>query len=89
MNKEYLIEEKPFKAILFFTIPMIIGNLFQQFYTMADSVVVGQFVGENALGGCRCFLLFDQCVYFNCNWRAAWVHLSSQAAISVRRITEK
>ncbi len=49
MNKEYLIEEKPFKAILFFAIPMIIGNLFQQFYTMADSVVVGQFVGENAL----------------------------------------
>ena len=28
---------------------MIIGNLFQQFYTMVDSVVVGRFVGENAL----------------------------------------
>ena len=28
---------------------MIIGNFFQQFYTMADSVVVGRFVGENAL----------------------------------------
>ncbi len=49
MNKEYLIHEKPLKALLIFSIPMIIGNLFQQFYTMADSVIVGRFVGENAL----------------------------------------
>ena len=49
MDKEYLIQEKPLKALLFFAFPMIIGNLFQQFYTMADSVVVGRFVGENAL----------------------------------------
>ena len=46
MDKEYLIQEKPLKALLFFAFPMIIGNLFQQFYTMADSVVVGRFVGE-------------------------------------------
>lgn len=49
MNKEYLIKEKPLKALLVFAIPMIIGNLFQQFYTMVDSVVVGRFVNENAL----------------------------------------
>lgn len=49
MDKEYLIQEKPLKALLFFAFPMIIGNLFQQFYTMVDSVVVGRFVGENAL----------------------------------------
>ena len=49
MEKEYLIREKPLKALLFFAFPMIIGNLFQQFYTMVDSVVVGRFVGENAL----------------------------------------
>ncbi|MTI60297.1 MAG: MATE family efflux transporter [Firmicutes bacterium] len=49
MDKEYLINEKPIKAILVFALPMIIGNLFQQFYTMADSVVVGRFVSENAL----------------------------------------
>lgn len=48
-NKEYLIREKPLKALLIFALPMIIGNLFQQFYTMADSVVVGRFVSENAL----------------------------------------
>ena len=49
MDKEYLINQKPVRALLVFAFPMIIGNLFQQFYTMADSVVVGQFVGENAL----------------------------------------
>lgn len=35
--------------MLIFALPMIIGNLFQQFYTMVDSVVVGRFVGEQAL----------------------------------------
>lgn len=49
MKKEYLITEKPWKALLLFALPMIIGNLFQQFYTMVDSIVVGRFVGENAL----------------------------------------
>ena len=49
MKKEYLITEKPWKALLLFAFPMIIGNLFQQFYTMADSIVVGRFVSENAL----------------------------------------
>lgn len=49
MDKEYLIRERPVKALLAFAFPMIVGNLFQQFYTMADSVVVGRFVGEGAL----------------------------------------
>ena len=49
MGKEYLIREKPVKALLVFALPMIVGNLFQQFYTMADSVIVGRFVSENAL----------------------------------------
>lgn len=49
MDKEYLINEKPVKALAVFTLPMIIGNLFQQFYTMVDSVVVGRFVSEEAL----------------------------------------
>ena len=49
MEKEYLIQSKPARALLVFAIPMILGNLFQQFYTMADSVVVGQFVSEDAL----------------------------------------
>jgi putative MATE family efflux protein len=49
MDKEYLIHEKPLKALIVFSLPMIIGNLFQQFYTMVDSIVVGRCVSENAL----------------------------------------
>ncbi len=49
MKKEYLIEERPLKAMLVFAFPMILGNLFQQFYTMVNSVIVGRVLGENAL----------------------------------------
>lgn len=49
MKNEYLIEEKPLKALFIFALPMIIGNFFQQFYTMADSIIVGRYVSENAL----------------------------------------
>lgn len=37
------------RSLFLFALPMLIGNLFQQFYNMVDSVIVGQFVGENAL----------------------------------------
>ncbi|MCI8484544.1 MAG: MATE family efflux transporter [Lachnospiraceae bacterium] len=39
----------PWKIIIFFSIPVLLGNLFQQFYNMADAVIVGQFLGEDAL----------------------------------------
>ena len=44
-----MITDHPGKSLFFFALPMILGNLFQQFYTTADSVIVGQFVGEDAL----------------------------------------
>ena len=40
---------KPAKILLNFTIPIFIGNVFQQFYSMADTVIVGKFVGNTAL----------------------------------------
>lgn len=39
----------PTKLIIQFSIPMLIGNLFQQFYNMVDSIIVGKFVGKDAL----------------------------------------
>ena len=39
----------PWKNIALFTIPMIIGNIAQQLYNTVDSIVVGKFVGDNAL----------------------------------------
>ena len=45
----YLTTEKPYKALLKFSIPMVVGSLFQQIYTLVDSAVVGKYVGEAAL----------------------------------------
>ncbi|HBA63609.1 MAG TPA: MATE family efflux transporter [Lachnospiraceae bacterium] len=44
-----LINGKPGESLFRFALPMIIGNMFQQFYNMADSVIVGRYVGEDAL----------------------------------------
>lgn len=40
---------KPWKQIVIFTIPMLIGNIAQQLYNTVDSIVVGKYVGDNAL----------------------------------------
>lgn len=37
------------KQLLFFSIPLLLGNLFQQFYSTVDSVIIGNFVGDGAL----------------------------------------
>lgn len=40
---------KPLKIMLRFAIPILLGNIFQQFYTMVDTIIVGKFVGTKAL----------------------------------------
>ena len=39
----------PFRSLLKFAIPVILGNLFQLFYTLADSVIVGKTLGADSL----------------------------------------
>ena len=39
----------PAKLIFFFTIPLLVGNIFQQFYSMVDMIIVGQTLGKDAL----------------------------------------
>lgn len=39
----------PGKGLLWFALPLILGNLFQQFYNMVDTIIVGKYVGEEAL----------------------------------------
>jgi len=41
---------KPLPAILRFCVPLLLGSLFQQFYNMADTIIVGRFVGVTELG---------------------------------------
>ncbi|MBR4733834.1 MAG: MATE family efflux transporter [Lachnospiraceae bacterium] len=59
-------EGNPVRLIILFSIPMLIGNLFQQVYNLVDSVIVGQFVGADALAAIGAtssvnFLFFALC----------------------------
>lgn len=49
MKKYSMLTDSPGKSLFFFALPMILGNLFQQFYSAVDSIIVGQYVGEDAL----------------------------------------
>ena len=44
-----LTKGNPTRLILLFSLPMIIGNIFQQFYNLVDSAVVGRYVSVGAL----------------------------------------
>ena len=48
-NNGNLTEGSIWKKLLLFAIPLLIGNLFQQLYNTVDSVIVGNFAGNNAL----------------------------------------
>ncbi len=52
----------PLRIILLFSIPVLLGNLFQQFYNMVDTIIVGRYLGEevsppSAPTGCLMFLV--------------------------------
>ena len=59
-------EGSPVRLLIVFAVPMLIGNIFQQFYNLVDSVVVGKYVGAEALAavgatGSVSFLFFALC----------------------------
>ena len=49
-----LTKGNPAKLILLFTIPLLIGNIFQQSYNIADTFIVGRTIGVNALAAVGC-----------------------------------
>ena len=61
-NTKDMTEGSPARLILFFTLPLIAGNIFQQLYGFVDTLIVGRFLGVEALAavgctGCLMFLL--------------------------------
>lgn len=48
-NMTDMTQGSPARLILFFALPLLVGNMFQQLYNMVDSIVVGRFVGSTAL----------------------------------------
>lgn len=62
-----LTEGSPTRLIVGFTVPLLIGNFFQQFYSMADTLIVGRTLGHEALAAVGCtgalsFLLIGFCI---------------------------
>ena len=59
-----------------FTIPLVLGNLFQLTYNAADSIIVGKFVGEDALaavGTSNPLMTLPSCSSTGCVWaRVSW-----------------
>lgn len=63
------------KHLLAFAAPLLLGNIVQQFYNMVDSIIVGNYVGQNALAavgtcGSMGFLFFS--LFWSCYWY--WNH---------------
>ena len=59
-------EGNPTRLLAIFSLPMLIGNIFQQAYSLVDSIVVGKFIGAGALAsigatGSVTFLFFSIC----------------------------
>ena len=81
---EYLITDAPLKALTVFAMPMILGSFFQQVYNMADSIIVGQFVGSSALaavGACAALTNVFICVALGAGVGAgavSYTHLMKQ-----------
>ena len=59
-NMKDMTEGSPARLILFFTLPLIAGNIFQQLYGFVDTLLVGRFLGVTALAavGCTTCLMF-------------------------------
>ena len=65
-NMINMTEGSPIRLMLAFSVPMLIGNIFQQPYNLADSVIVGQLIGSDALAaigatGSITFFFFALC----------------------------
>ena len=62
------------KTLLLFSLPMIVGNLLQQLYNIADTLIVGRFLGSGALaavGSSYTLMTFLTSVFWDFVWEAA------------------
>lgn len=51
MKEERMLRDKPWRAIICFSLPLLAGGFFQQLYSMADAVIIGRLVGVKELAG--------------------------------------
>ena len=77
-------EGKPLRLLFVFAVPLLIGNLFQQAYNLADSMIVGRLLGANALAavGATGSISF---LFSPCATASAAAAASSPPSITARR----
>ena len=64
-----LINDSILKSLLIFSIPILVSNIFQQLYNMADIAIVGHTLGDNSLAAIGASAaIFELCVR---NWKWA------------------
>ena len=71
------------RGLLGFALPLILGNLLQQLYNLADTWVVGRFIGEGALaavGSSYTLMTFLTPFSWGCAWAAASIFPFNTAA---------
>ena len=72
------------RSMLLFAIPMILGDLLQQCYNIADTLIVGHFLGEKALaavGSSFTLMTFITSILLACAWEAVRYFLSGLASV--------
>ena len=67
MTKD-MTQGSPLKLILAFAVPLMLGSLFQQFYNLADTIIVGRFVGVEALAAVGSVGGLNYLVLGLCQW---------------------
>ena len=92
MNNE-LTHGPVLKSLLRFAIPMILGDLLQQCYNVADTLIVGQFSGRRC-PGCRRLLLFPDDLFnlhpsWDCPWEAASSFPSATGKSDIQGLKER
>ena len=80
------------KSLLLFALPLIFGNLLQQMYNTADSIIVGNFVGSNALaavGSSGSPSICSSASVRDWPWVRAWWSRSIWALATTGRLTRR
>lgn len=67
-----LTKGKVWKVIVRFALPLLIGNLLQQLYNVTDSVIVGQFLGKEALAAVSASFFHLLLYYLVCDRCRKW-----------------
>lgn len=65
-SPDSMLHGSPMKSIIIFALPIILGNVFQQLYSMVDSIVVGKFVGAGALAAVGSSSTVSNCLVMAC-----------------------